>query len=378
MLAILLILVAVFGFYFLKQYKIQQKVKAFTPPAVPVTTLEAQSEQWTSTLTSVGHITSDKSVSITPQLAGQILSINVESGSEVQKGDVLVQLDDRLLQANLATSKANLSLAQLEYDRQKRLLKTHSVSQDAVDSALAKLQTSQADVQYILTQIDFMKIKAPFHGTVGLRHINIGDFIQPGESLIELQNRDKQYIDFSLPERYIPQIQVGQTVSFNTDAYGSNRYNATVSAIGSSVDDVSRNIDVRATINDSTAQFVAGMYIEAEVVTHNSQTVIPVPVVAVSYSLYGDTVFVVSHPDATNSRPSSSSSADAAAQETVVEARTVTVGSRRNGWVGILEGLQPGDQVITSNQQQLKKGTVVVVNNSRPFPAQAGSKTSGQ
>ncbi|MGF1790945.1 efflux RND transporter periplasmic adaptor subunit [Photobacterium profundum] len=366
---IFLILVAVFGFYQFKQHMIKEKLATFSLPPVSVTTVKTTSDSWTQSILSVGHVTSDKYVNITPQLSGQVMAINFESGSKVNKGDILVQLDDRLLQANLATSVANLKLAQIEYKRQKRLLKTHSTSQDAVDTALAKLTTSQADAKYIQTQIDFMKIKAPFSGVVGLREVNLGDFLQPGNTIVELQNVDKQYIDFSVPEVYLTKIKHGQQVKFKTDSYGNKEFTATITAIEPSVDSESRNLDIRAVITSKSAHLVSGMYVETSVITHDVTAVVPVPVVAVSYSLYGDTIYVIKPDSEKGNKTETASDGKTKFPIYDVERRTVNIGQRRNGWVGVTSGLKANEQVVTSNQQQLKEGVHVIINNANPFPA---------
>jgi membrane fusion protein, multidrug efflux system len=366
---ILLILIVIFGFYQFKQYMIKSKLADFSLPPVSVTTVKTTSDSWTQSILSVGNVASDKAVNITPQLSGQVMTINFKSGSKVNKGDILVQLNDRLLQASLTTSAANLKLAQLEYNRQKLLLKTHSTSQNSVDTALAKLTTSQADVEYIKTQIDFMKIKAPFSGVVGLREVNLGDFVQPGNIIVELQNVDKQYIDFSVPEVYLSKIKERQQVNFKTDSYGDDEFTATITAIEPSVNNESRNLDVRAVITSKKVSFVSGMYVEVSVITNDSTAVIPVPVVAVAYSLYGDTIYVVK-PESDKGNKTETSS-DGKTQFSIynVERRTVNIGQRRNGWVGVTSGLMADEQVVTSNQQQLKEGTHVIINNANPFPA---------
>lgn len=366
---ILLILIVIFGFYQFKQHMIESKLANFSLPPVSVTTVKTKSDSWTQSILSVGNVVSDKAVNITPQLSGQVMTINFKSGSKVNKNDVLVQLNDRLLQASLATSAANLKLAQLEYSRQKQLLKTHSISQNSVDTAFAKLTTSQADMEYIKTQIDFMKIKAPFSGVVGLREVNLGDFVQPGNVIVELQNVDKQYIDFSVPEVYLSKIKDGQQVNFKTDSYGDKEFTAIITAIEPSVDNESRNLDVRAVITSKKIQFVSGMYVEVSVITNDVTAVIPVPVVAVAYSLYGDTIYVVKHESDKGNKTETSSDGKTQFSIYNVERRKVNIGQRRNGWVGVTSGLMADEQVVTSNQQQLKEGSNIIINNANPFPA---------
>ncbi|PKG72561.1 efflux transporter periplasmic adaptor subunit [Shewanella sp. GutCb] len=373
--SMLTIIVVVFGFNSFKQHMIKTKLAAYKPAPAAATSFTVKSNDWKQTIAAVGHITADQQVNITPQLSGQIRSISFSSGDIVKQGSVLLQLDDRLLQANAKTSIANLKLSQIEYKRQLKLLKTHSTSQDSVDTAAATLATSQADVEYIKTQIDFMQVKAPFSGRVGIRQVNKGDFIQPGTTVVELQNLDEQYIDFSIPEIQLANVALGQTVTFTTDTYKGQNFVARISAIQPSVDSQSHNLDIRAKVDQSEntkkVSFISGMYIEASIDTAIEIAVIPVPNIAVTYSLYGDAVYVLKAGSKIVSKENDK------LFEYKVERRSVTTGGERNGLVGVTSGLKAGEQVITSNTQSLKDGAQVLVNNSRPF-TQTVSKAASQ
>lgn len=368
------IVVVVFGFNSFKQNMIKTKLAAYKPAPAAVTSTIVNNSNWKETISAVGHISADQQVNITPQLSGQVRSISFRSGDIVEQGSILVQLDDRLLQANKKTSVANLKLSQIEYQRQLKLLKTHSTSQDSVDTAAATLATSQADVEYIKTQIDFMQVKAPFAGKVGIRKVNKGDFIQPGTTVVELQNLSEQYIDFSIPEIQLANVALAQTVTFTTDAYKGQPFVAHITAIQPSVDSQSHNLDIRAKVDQSAtthkAAFISGMYVEAKIDTANKLTLIPVPNIAVNYSLYGDSVYVLK----ADSKVASKDNSKLFLYN--VERRAVTTGEERNGLVGVTSGLKAGDQIITSNTQSLKDGAQVLVNNSRPFTQTASVTTN--
>ncbi|AQS37332.1 RND family efflux transporter, MFP subunit [Shewanella psychrophila] len=368
---IAIILLLVFGFYFFKQYMIKTKLADFSFPPVAVTSVSTHKEDWLEEIKAVGHVTANQEVNITPQLSGQIKRIAFSSGEYVEKGQLIVQLDTSLLKANLKTSLANLMLAELEYQRQLKLLKTHSTSQDAVDSSFAKLSTSQADVEYIQTQMDFMAIKAPFSGRLGIRNVNLGDYVQPGTSIVELQNQDNQFIDFSIPEAYLSKVALKQQVHFSTDTYPDEDFIASITAIDPMVDSVSHNLDIRAQVLDSRVPLISGMYVEANIQSNHMAHVIPLPSIAVTYSLYGDAVYVL--------KPETkfASKEHEGMFEYQVERRAVQVGRKRGGNLGILKGLKVGEQVVTSNQQQLKPGSKVLLNNSKAFAVAANSdKTS--
>ncbi|MCL1058012.1 efflux RND transporter periplasmic adaptor subunit [Shewanella gelidimarina] len=373
--SMLTIIVVVFGFNSFKQHMIKSKLAAYKPAPAAVTSITVKGNDWKQTIATVGHITANQQVNVTPQLSGQINKIAFNSGDIVKQGSVLIQLDDRLLQANLKTSVANLKLSQIEYKRQLKLLKTHNTSQDSVDTAAATLSTSQADVEYIKTQIDFMQVKAPFSGQVGIRQVNKGDFIQPGTTVVELQNLDEQYIDFTIPEIQLANVALGQKVDFTTDTYKGQIFVARISAIQPSVDSQSHNLDIRAkvdqSINTHKVSFISGMYVEANIDTAIKLSVIPVPNIAVTYSLYGNAVYVLK----TDSKLASKNNLNLF--EYNVERRAVTTGGERDGLVGVTSGLTAGEQIITSNTQSLKDGALVLVNNSRPF-TQTVSKAANQ
>lgn len=369
---IAIILLLVFGFYFFKQYMIKTKLAAFTFPPVAVTSIKTDEQNWLKEISAVGHVTANQEVNITPQLSGQIKQIAFSSGEFVDKGQLIVQLDSSLLKANLKTSQANLILAQLEYQRQLKLLKTHSTSQDAVDSSFAKLSTSQADVEYIQTQVGFMAIKAPFSGHLGIRKVNIGDYVQPGTSIVELQNQENQFIDFSIPEAYLSKVALKQQVHFSTDTYLGKDFIAQITAIDPMVDSVSHNLDIRAQVQGSTVPLISGMYVEAMIQSNQVTEVIPLPSIAVTYSLYGDAVYVLKPETKATSKDHQGMF------EYQVERRAVQVGPKKAGLVGIISGLTAGEQVVTSNQQQLKPGSKVLLNNSKVFAVVASSDNASK
>ena len=346
---------------------IKTKLAVFSFPPVAVTSVSTHKEDWLEEIKAVGHVTANQEVNITPQLSGQIKRIAFSSGEYVEKGQLIVQLDTSLLKANLKTSQANLMLAELEYQRQLKLLKTHSTSQDAVDSASAKLSTSQADVEYIQTQMDFMAIKAPFSGRLGIRNVNLGDYVQPGTSIVELQNQDNQFIDFSIPEAYLSRVALKQQVYFSTDTYSKQSFIANITAIDPMVDSVSHNLDIRARVVDSRVTLLSGMYVEARIQSNQMTYVFPLPSIAVTYSLYGDGVYVL------KPETKRASKEHKGMFEYQVERRAVQVGPKRGGLVGIVSGLRAGEQVVTSNQQQLKPGSQVLLNNSKTFAVAASS-----
>lgn len=270
-----------------------------------------------------------------------------------------MQLDDQLEQDDLAREAAKVQLARLDVDRYTKLVKNRNASQATLDRAAVTLKTDQASAHAIRTKIEYMAIKAPFPGRLGIRKVNVGQYLQPGAPIVNLQDISILFVDFSLPENDLPELSVGLAVELRSDAYPGKVYHAEISAISPQVDPNSRNVDIRARLADAGTELAPGMFVAVTVVTAQSMSMsmIKLPSVALTYSLYGDLAYVIGDPVNENAAGDS-------AQRFKVERRAVEVLARRDDQVAVGKGLQPGDQVINSNQQQLKPGSIVTINNT--------------
>jgi len=354
---IVAIVAMVFGFDFFKQRVIAQKLAAYQAPPVAVTTLVAAQSPWTERLAAIGEITANDAVDVTPQLGGQVRSIHFQSGDTVAQGDLLLQLDDQLEQDELEREVAKVELSQLDVDRYTTLVKENSASQATLDRAAVNLRTDQASAHAIRTKIDYMAVKAPFPGRLGIRQVNVGEFVQPGTAIVNLQDISELFVDFSLPETDLSKLSTGLAVELHSDAYPDKIYNAKISAISPQVDANSRNVDIRAKLSDTDTDLVPGMFVRATVVTADVKNAIQLPAIALAYSLYGDLAYVIGEPV--------TDASDNSEQNLFkVERRAVEVLARREGIVAIGTGLKAGERVVNSNQHQLKDGTIVTVNNS--------------
>jgi membrane fusion protein (multidrug efflux system) len=351
-----LVVVLIFGFQQVKQSIIAEKLSAYSPPPVSVTAVTASKDTWVKELKAVGAIVASQGVSVTPQVSGQLLSINFSSGERVEQGQLLIQLDDRLTQSELESAKASVELSELDYRRKKELRKTKNISQSDLDRATAKLAHDKASIEGIKTTIDYMAIKAPFSGVVGIRMVNLGDYLTPGQPIISLQNLDVLFVDFTTPATNLPLLKMGEEVKVFSDAFKGQEFNAEIIAIDNIVDKDSRNISVRALLHNTGGDFLPGMYVTVKVETEEQKKIIPLPNVAVSYSLYGDSVFVLSK---TNEKNSSGDFAIYTA-----ERKTVNVVMFKDDIAGIAGDIEQGDIIATSNQQQLKNKSRVIVNNN--------------
>ncbi|WP_135455234.1 efflux RND transporter periplasmic adaptor subunit [Vibrio echinoideorum] len=377
--ALFILLSFVFGFHYVKGEIIKEKLSEFKLPATSVTTEQVNKEIWNERLQVIGNIRANQSVNVTSQMSGQVKEVLFSSSQYVNKGDILVQLDDALLKSNYKSQLAKVELAKIELRRNKKLLRSNSVSQNSVDKISAQFNAESAKLEYISTQVEYMKVKAPFSGNVGIRNIDVGDFINSSTAIVDLEDSSQQYVDFSISELYLHSVKVGQDLKFESDAINDAEYHATITAIEPSSDANTHNIELRA-VTTQPVPLESGMYVDATLTTSDSNSVISVPSVAISYTLSGDTVFVLDTSTkqvSTNSGSASSADKDSSSQgsekaetpfyEYKVVQRTVEIGPKQGGYVGIVSGLNEGDVVVTSNQHQLKNGGSVLVNNQRPL-----------
>ncbi|WP_258183329.1 efflux RND transporter periplasmic adaptor subunit [Vibrio splendidus] len=371
--ALFILLSFVFGFHYVKGEMIKEKVANFKLPAISVTTEKVNQDTWDKSLKVIGNIHSNQSIDVTSQMSGQVKEILFTSGQQVNKGDVLVKLDDALLKSNYKSQLSKVELVRVELMRNKLLLRNNSVSKNSVDKLQAQFNAEGAKLEYIATQIDYMKVKAPFSGSVGIRNIDVGDFINSSTAIVELEDKSKQYVDFSIPELYLHDVKVGQDLQFYSEATNDEVFHGTISAIEPSSDSNTHNIELRAMANQAVP-LEAGMYVDATLITSESDTIVAVPSVAISYTLYGNTVFVL---DTSTKKASEHSSNDASPfYEYKVVQRTVEVGPKQDGYVGVVSGLKEGDVVVTSNQHQLKNSGWVLVNNQHPLITDKSTKQS--
>ncbi|WP_061025404.1 efflux RND transporter periplasmic adaptor subunit [Vibrio splendidus] len=371
--ALFILLSFVFGFHYVKGEMIKEKVANFKLPAISVTTEKVNQDTWDKSLKVIGNIHSNQSIDVTSQMSGQVKEILFTSGQQVNKGDVLVKLDDALLKSNYKSQLSKVELVRVELMRNKLLLRNNSVSKNSVDKLQAQFNAEGAKLEYIATQIDYMKVKAPFSGSVGIRNIDVGDFINSSTAIVELEDKSKQYVDFSIPELYLHDVKVGQYLQFYSEATNDEVFHGTISAIEPSSDSNTHNIELRAMANQAVP-LEAGMYVDATLITSESDTIVAVPSVAISYTLYGNTVFVL---DTSTKKASEHSSNDASPfYEYKVVQRTVEVGPKQGGYVGVVSGLKEGDVVVTSNQHQLKNSGWVLVNNQHPLITDKSTKQS--
>lgn len=346
---------AVFAFWGFKQFMTAKYLSHYAPPPVTISTSHATQQTWHPTLFGVGTIVAIHGVAISPQVSGVVSKILFKSGEEVKANQLLLEQNTSVEEASLKNFKAGLALAQINYDREKSLYSKRSVAKSTLDSSYAALEKAQADVAKTKAQIQYKNIRAPFSGKLGIRQVNLGEFLQPGTQIVTLQSLEKLYVDFPLPEQDFNHLYVGQAVHLTSDGAPKYVYHGKITAINSIVSNDTRTLMVRAIFANKNKSLLPGMFAKVEVVLPTEEHVITVPRTAIAYTLYGDSVYVVKKDTHNKGKPSYS-----------VTKHFVRVGDTRGNQVQILNGLKVGEQVVTSGQLKLNNHARVKINNPKP------------
>jgi membrane fusion protein (multidrug efflux system) len=354
MLTVTLAIVA--GLGFIKFRQIQTAIAqgaAFQPPPEAVTTIVASQEKWPSTLTAIGTVAAVRGVTVSADLPGIVDRISFESGQSIREGEVLAVLDMRQEHAQLAAAEAQRELAEINFGRMEGLLNERVVSRAEFDRAQADRRQADARVGEIRAAIDRKTIKAPFSGVLGIRHVNLGQYLSGGDALVTLQALNPIYVNFGVPQQAIGQVRAGRSVRVSVNDLGGSEFTGQITAIDSVVDEATRNVQAQATFANPGAKLRPGMFVQAAVVVGASDAVVSLPASAIQHAPFGDSVFVVG---------------DLKDQKGVtyrgVRQQFVKVGAARGDQISIVTGLKAGDEVVTSGVFKLRNGAAVRVNNT--------------
>ena len=321
-------------------------------PVTAVTSVEARSEMWHPHISAIGTLSPVQGVALSADADGTLQKIEVENGAAVKAGDLLMQLDVTVEAAQLKAAEAQLALAELEAKRAKELLEKQTISQSELDRATAQLDQGKANVAALQAMIDKKSIRAPFDGRVGIRLVNLGQYISRGQPLIPLQKLNPLYVDFSVPQRQLPQISVGQPVQVVVDAFPGKVFTGRIAAVNPEVSASTRNGTVQAVIENPEEQLRAGMFARVEVELPQNEPTVVLPATAVSYAAYGNSVYIIEKMK------------DPQGNEYLgVRQEFVKLGNRRGDQIAVLDKVKPGDQVVSSGVFKLRKGMPVQVNN---------------
>jgi len=325
---------------------------AWRPPPEAVTTIVAHDETWPSTLTPIGSVAAVHGVMVSADLPGMVERIAFDSGHPVRAGALLVRLDTRQERAQLAANEAQRDLAKINYARYDELQKQGVISKADYDKAIADQKQTEANVGEIRAAIDRKTIRAPFSGVLGIRQANLGQYLAAGSPIVPLQSLNPIYVNFSVPQQVIGQVKVGDNVRLTTENLAGHKFAGRVNAMDSIVDQATRNIQVQATLANPEGKLRPGMFVQVEVGVGASRSVFALPASAISYAPFGDSVFIVSDlkgPDGKSYRG--------------VRQQFVKVEGARGDQVGVVSGINPGDEVVTSGVFKLRNGAAVAVNN---------------
>jgi membrane fusion protein, multidrug efflux system len=341
---------------------------AFAPKPTAVAAEAVKAEKWPPELTAIGTLRAYQGVIIAPQAAGVVTAKHFESGEDVEAGALLINIDDSVEQADLANGLAQLKNAEATLTRQKTLVAQGNTPQSTVDTALATRDSAAATVERTRAVIAQKAIKAPFAGRLGLRNVDLGQYVAVGTSLVTLQQLDPIYADFPVPEEALRTLAVGQLVSMMVDAIPGRSFEGKIEAIDARVSAESRNVTARAVFANPDRKLLPGMFANLTVTTGEPASVLTVPRTAIVYSLYGDAVFVVAA--APHAREQGGVS-DKGASGLIVVRRSVRVGPASGERIAIEEGLRAGEKVVTAGQIKLQAYMPVTLDETAALPPPA-------
>ena len=347
LLALGLVLGAMFGWKYYQAQKMAM-LASMPPPPATVAAANVQAETWQPYLAAVGSLVASQGILVTTEVAGKVSAIRFESGQQVEAGTVLLEIDDSVEQAELAGIVAERRLAEQQFKRREDLLDSKTISRSDVDEAQLRLENAAAQLAAKQAVIAKKHITAPFGGWLGIRQVDLGEYIQPGTTIVPLEALVPIYVDYALPERHLDQISVGQAVEIEVQAFPGEVFTGHIAAVNPGIDPGTRSLQVRAVLQNPQARLRPGMFAEVRTVLPQRPAVLTLPQTAITYNPYGDSVFVIQEGEAGAS----------------VQRRQVETGGVRNGRVEIVQGLQPGERVVVAGQVKLRNDQAVVVDNS--------------
>lgn len=360
MLIILAILFgAIFGYKAIKSMMITHFIKASGMPPVYVSTTHAALLPWQPQLKAAGNLRAIWGINVTTELAGMVRGIYFKPGAQVKKGDLLVQLDIDPDTAQLHSLQANQELAAITYKRDSGQYKIHAISKQTLDSDLANLKSTQAQVAQQIAEIAQKTIRAPFSGQVGICLVNPGQYVNPGDKVTMLQTYDPVYVDFYIPQASIADLHIGQAVNMTVDPFPNQVFSGKITTINPGLDPSVRNIEVEATIANSQKKLTPGMFSTVIVDVGTPVSRLTLPLTAISFNSYGEVVYLIKEKTSPKNKKNKKQEPLFTAEETFV-----VTGEKRGDQITIEKGIKEGDQVVTSGQLKLKNGSEIIINNT--------------
>jgi membrane fusion protein (multidrug efflux system) len=353
MLVLMTVFIAGLGFLKVRQFQAMAgEFAAMQPPPEAVTTIVTERDDWPAVLSAIGTVAAVQGVTVSADLPGIVDRIEFDSGRTVQRGDVLVQLDTKQEQAQLAGAEAQLQLARVNFERMQGLVEQDAVSRAEFDAAAAAHKQAEARIREIRATIERKTIRAPFSGVLGIRQVNLGQYLTGGDPVVPLQSLHPVYVNFGVPQQDALEMRAGRKVRITVGELGDTEFTGRITAVDSVVDETTRNVQVQATLANPRGLLRPGMFVQTQVTLGASRTVVALPASAINYAPYGDSVFVVADMKNPQGQPYRG-----------VRQQVVKLGAARGDQIAVLSGLKGGEEVVTSGVFKLRNGAAVQVNN---------------
>ena len=327
------------------------------PAPISVTVATAEDAQWNRQIIAIGTLVANQSVDITSEVAGVVDSINFESGEEIEKTDLMIELDNRSEMATLELARTQFNADQRQYKRLLKLKDQAFVTQTDIDAQASLVEVAEAQINVAKAELSKKRIFAPFSGKLGIRQVDIGEYIAPGTTIVSLQSLDQLFLDFTLPETNYKDLEIGQSIQFKVRSYPQQVFKAKVQTWNPVLHANTRNISIRAVVNNRKRLLAPGMFAQMTVGSKRREAVVTLPETSIFYNIYGEAVYILE--------------AAEGGDETLpvdyrLAARQVQVAYRNEGVVGISGGIVAGDIVVTSGQLKLYPSLRVAIVDDVP------------
>jgi membrane fusion protein, multidrug efflux system len=352
--AVGVVLFAIFGFQVFKGIMIKRFMSSLSNPPQTVATAKAGYSQWQPSVEAIGSLRAVNGADLSLEVSGIVDSISFNSGDDVAQGALLLKLRSEDDAAKLESLQATAVLNDITYERDLKQFQLQAVSQATLDTDAANLKNAKAQVAEQQAVLDKKSLRAPFAGHLGIRAVDLGQYLGAGTTIVTLQALDPIFLDFFVPQQSMDQIRLDQTVTVKIDAFKGQSFAGKISAINPRVDPSSRNVQIRATLGNADHRLIPGMYATVDIATGSPTNYITLPQTAITYNPYGNTVYIVE---------GKAAGADGKPQLTARQS-FVTTGPTRGDQVAVLKGVNDGDEVVTAGQLKLRNGSPILIDNS--------------
>ena len=327
--------------------------KMVLPPQT-VTAMSIENTEWEQVIAANGTISAVQGVTVSAEVGGRVTDINFESADSVTAGQVLLQMDTASEDSQLASAKATAALAKADLARLRKLIKKNLAAEDSLDRAEAQVKETNAQVGVIKALIEKKTISAPFSGRLGIRHVNLGQILAVGDPVVELQMLNPIYVDFTIPQQKLSLLRRDMQVQITSDAVSDKVFKGLISAINLEIDTKTRNILVRAKVDNPDELLRVGMFVNIEVILPEKRKVLAVPATAVHFATFGNSVFVIDE----------NKSAKSDDDKYTLRQQFVVLGKSKGDFVEILKGLEPGEKIVTTGVFKLRSDMPIIIDNT--------------